>query len=224
MNTKIVIFGILCCIMATDFTSAVAQTPNCEKTFYEQLNQIYNKRKKRFIKKVRHALISKKLKDSPDLRTMPSDSILVICKMYFIKDIHKLIEQGKIDKSKYLCYLNPKSMILDIAMINYNGHSYMVSLASWSTKKIFELSDDSHHTYRARLIPLARKYHPEIVFTSGFDGWDDTVFFYRDGKTHTVNLRTEIIEPVSENNTYIKNDLNISLGVLTKQGKIILCH
>ena len=87
------------------------------------------------MKKVRHALISKKLENPPDLRTMPSDSILVICKMYFIKDIHKLIEQGKIDKSKYLCYLNPKSMILDIAMINYNGHSYMVSLASWSTKK-----------------------------------------------------------------------------------------
>ena len=53
---------------------------------------------------------------------------------------------------------------------------------------------------------------------------DIYVIHYRDGKTHTVNLRTEIIEPVSENNTYIKNDLNISLGVLTKQGKIILCH
>lgn len=62
MNTKIVIFGILCCIMATDFTSAVAQTPNCEKTFYEQLNQIYNKRKKRFIKKCDMLLFLKNLK------------------------------------------------------------------------------------------------------------------------------------------------------------------
>ncbi|MFQ8805431.1 MAG: hypothetical protein ACLR8Y_10355 [Alistipes indistinctus] len=60
------------------------------------------------------------------------------------------------------------------------------------------------------------KYQPEIVFISGCALWDGFVFFVKNGEIQTLDLKTGIMEPITENNTYVKDNLNMSLGVMTK--------
>ena len=69
-----------------------------------------------------------------------------------------------------------------------------------------------------------QRYRPEIVFTTGCAIWDGYVLFCKDGKVQTLNLETGIIEPITENNTYVKDNLNMSLGVMTKPDKIVICY
>lgn len=221
MKAKNLIRIILFCLLATDCTVVSAQ--NCEEIFLNRLEQVYTQRKPSFIRQVRNAVLSQKVANPPDLQTLPNDSIILICKVFFTKETIKLIRQGKIDKSKYLCYLNPKSMVLDQAILTFNGNSFRVMRAGWTTKKVFDL-DAVTNDELLKLVDSVKQNHPEIVFTTGFEGWDSVVFLVKDREVQTLNLKTGIIESVSENNTYVKDDLNTSLGVMTKPGKIVICY
>lgn len=147
----------------------------------------------------------------------------MIGKVFFTKKTIKDIDNGKIDKSKYLCYLKPKSMVLNQAILTFNGNSFRVMRAGWTTEKVFDLDVVTNEELLV-LIDSVKQNHPEIVFTTGFEGWDSVVFLVKNKEVTTLNLKTGIIEPVSENNTYVKEDLNTSLGVMTKPGKIVICY
>lgn len=221
MKAKNLIRIILFSLLATDCTVVSAQ--NCEEIFLNRLGQTYHQRKPHFIKQVRNAVISPKVVNPPDLKTLPEDSIILIGKVFFTKKTIKDIDNGKIDKSKYLCYLNPKSMVLDQAILTFNGNSFKVMRAGWTTREVFDL-DVVNNDELLMLVASVKHNHPEIVFTTGFEGWDSVVFLVKNKEVTTLNLKTGIIEPVSENNTYVKEDLNTSLGVMTKPGKIVICY
>lgn len=208
--------------MATDCTVVSAQ--NCEELFLNRLGQTYHQRKPHFIKQVRNAVISKKVVNPPDLKTLSEDSIILIGKVFFRKKTIKLIRQGKVEKSKYLCYLNPKSMVLDRAILTVNGNNFKVMRAGWTIKKVFALDNVSTDSQLLMLVNSVRQYHPEIIFTTGFEGWDGVVFLNKNRDVQTLDLKTGTIESVSENNTYVKNDLNTSLGVMTKPSKVVICY
>ena len=221
MKAKNLIRIILFSLVAIDCTVVSAQ--NCEEIFLNRLEQTYYRRKPHFIKQVRNAVISPKVVNLPDLQTLPEDSIILIGKVFFTKKTIKDIDNGKIDKSKYLCYLKPKSMVLNQAILTFNGNSFRVMRAGWTTEKVFDLDVVTNEELLV-LIDSVKQNHPEIVFTTGFEGWDSVVFLVKNKEVTTLNLKTGIIEPVSENNTYVKEDLNTSLGVMTKPGKIVICY
>lgn len=212
---------ILFCLLATDCTVVLAQ--NCEEIFLNRLEQTYHQRKPHFIKRGRNAVISQKVVNPPDLKTLPEDSIILIGKVFFTRKTIKLIRQGKVEKSKYLCYLNPKSMVLDRAILTVNGNNFKVMRAGWTTREVFDLDAIANGELLV-LVDSVKQNHPEIVFTTGFEGWDGVVFLNKNGDVQTLDLKTGIIESVSENNTYVKNDLNTSLGVMTKPGKVVICY
>ena len=218
MKARNLIRIILFSLLATDCMVVSAQ--NCEEIFLNRLRQTYHQRKPHFIKQVRNAAISLKVVNPPDLQTLPEDSIILICKVFFTKKTIKDIDNGKIDKSKFLCYFNPKSIVLDEAIPIFHGSN--LDVFPWEKNK-FTLE----YYYNNQLSVLknyVQRYRPEIVFTTGCAIWDGYVLFCKDGKVQTLNLETGIIEPITENNTYVKDNLNMSLGVMTKPDKIVICY
>lgn len=210
MGTGYLIRVVLFCLLIVDYTTVSAQ--NCDEIFLNQLEQKYHRKKTHFIKQVRNAAISPKVVNPPDLQTLPEDSIILICKVFFTKKTIKDIDNGKIDKSKFLCYFNPKSIVLDEAILVFHGDS--LEAFKWEKNK-FTL-EYYHNNQLSALTDYYLKYHPEIVFTSGCALWDGFVFFVKNGEIQTLDLKTGIMEPITENNTYVKDNLNMSLGVMTK--------
>ena len=114
-------------------------------------------------------------------------------------------------------------MVLDRAILTVNGNNFKVMRAGWTTREVFDLDAIANGELLV-LVDSVKQNHPEIVFTTGFEGWDGVVFLNKNGDVQTLDLKTGIIESVSENNTYVKNDLNTSLGVMTKPGKVVICY
>ncbi|MFR3550694.1 MAG: hypothetical protein ACLTTW_10895 [Coprobacter sp.] len=210
MKAKNLIRIILFSLLATDCMVVSAQ--NCEEIFLNRLGQTYHQRKPHFIKQVRNAVISPKIVNPPDLQTLPEDSIILVCQVFFTKGTIKLIDQGKIDKSQFLCYFNPKSIVLKRAIPIFHGDS--LEAFKWGKNK-FTL-EYYYNNQLSALTDYYLKYQPEIVFISGCALWDGFVFFVKNGEIQTLDLKTGIMEPITENNTYVKDNLNMSLGVMTK--------
>ncbi len=223
MNTRILMGAILCLLFLTSYTSTSAQTQDCKCRFIKQLEREINRRNPYFIKQIKNAVISQHVNNPPTLQTISEDSILLIVKVFFKKNTLRLIEHKKIKKANYLCYLNPRSIQLDQAILTCNGNCFQIMRSGWTTKNVLGL-DICRNEQILTLAKFKQQHAPEIIFTSGFEGWNNIVFLIKNRDIKTLNLKTGIIEPLSENNSYIKNDLNTTLGVMTKPGKIIICH
>ena len=223
MNTRILTGPILCLLLLITYTSAFAQTQDCKSKFIRRLERKMDNRKLHFIKQIKNAVISQHVINPPNLQIIPEDSILLIIKVFFKKNTLRLIEHKKIKKANYLCYLNPRSIQMDQAILTSNGNCFQIMRAGWTTKNVFSL-DVCRNEQILALAKFQKQHAPEIVFTSGFDGWNGVVFLIKNRDIKTLNLKTGITEPLSENNSYIKNDLNTTLGVMTKPGKVIICH
>lgn len=93
MGTGYLIRVVLFCLLIVDYTTVSAQ--NCDEIFLNQLEQKYHRKKTHFIKQVRNAAISPKVVNPPDLQTLPEDSIILICKVFFTKKQLKILTMEK---------------------------------------------------------------------------------------------------------------------------------
>lgn len=119
--------------------------------------------------------------------------------------------------------MNPKSMNFDFAISTHENDSFYVIEDYLGEGYQCFISDTRQNIFQS-LANAVKKYQPDIVFTTGCAIWDGYVFFCKEGKVQTLNLETGIMEPITENSTYVKDNLNTSLGIMTKPDKRVICY
>ncbi|MFQ8805432.1 MAG: hypothetical protein ACLR8Y_10360 [Alistipes indistinctus] len=119
--------------------------------------------------------------------------------------------------------MNPKSMNFDFAIFTHENDSFYVIEDYLGEGYQCFISDTRQNIFQS-LANAVKKYQPDIVFTTGCAIWDGYVLFCKEGKVQTLNLETGIMEPITENSTYVKDNLNMSLGIMTKPDKRVICY
>ena len=214
------IIFIIFALFVADYTSSAQ---DCEKAFFSQLEQTYHRKKNKFVRIIKKAAPCRNCGNAPDLKILTDKDVILVSKVFFTKQTIKLIRQGGIDKSKFLCYMNPKSMNFDFAIFTHENDSFYVIEDYLGEGYQCFISDTRQNIFQS-LANAVKKYQPDIVFTTGCAIWDGYVLFCKEGKVQTLNLETGIMEPITENSTYVKDNLNTSLGIMTKPDKRVICY